>query len=153
MISWGVGGGWIAEFDWVGTRDPTPFLCAPEGLRFIDDQLGGRDALWARNHALAWQVAEQSTHDWGLPWHTPRSMVASMVTLPLPEIHGRGAEAAAELKNWLLAEASIEAQILAIEDASGPPGRLYWRFSAQAYNDAQDVERFTKALAAFAARR
>lgn len=153
VISWGAGGGWIAEFDWVGTRDPTPFLCAPDGLKFIDEQLGGREALWARNHAFAREVAEQLTHEWGLAWRTPPSMVASMVTLPLPEAHGRGAAAATHLKNQLLADAAIEAQILAIEDSAGPPGRLYWRFSAQAYNDAQDVERFTKALAAFAGRR
>lgn len=143
VISWGSTGGWLAEFDWVGTRDPTPFLCAPAGFRFIDEALGGRDALWAHNHALAWRTAEHLTARWGLPWTTPRHMVASMVTLPLPPALGRGFDAAMALKTWLLAEARIEAQILAIDD------RLYWRFSAQAYNDDEDVERFTQALADF----
>lgn len=143
VISWGAGGGWIAEFDWVGTRDPTPFLCAPEGFRFIDEALGGRQALWTRNHGLAWDTAERLTREWGLPWTTPRSMVGSMVTLPLPASLGHGYDAAMALKNWLLAQAQIEAQILAIDE------RLHWRFSAQAYNDDEDVQRFTQALAEF----
>lgn len=143
VISWGAGGGWIAEFDWVGTRDPTPFLCAPDGLRFIDQALGGRQALWAHNHALAWNTAQALSRRWGLPWTTPRAMVGSMVTLPLPSALGRGARAAMALKAWLLAEAQIEGQILAIDE------RLHWRFSAQAYNDEADVERFTQALAAY----
>jgi isopenicillin-N epimerase len=142
VISWGVGGGWIAEFDWVGTRDPTPFLCAPDGLRFIEQALGGHQALWAHNHALAWGTAQALTRAWGLPWTTPRAMVGSMVTLPLPPTFGRGHAAAMSLKAWLLAEAQVEAQILALDEA------LHWRFSAQAYNDEQDVERFTQALAA-----
>ncbi|HEV8688814.1 MAG TPA: aminotransferase class V-fold PLP-dependent enzyme [Ideonella sp.] len=145
VISWGAGGGWIAEFDWVGTRDPTPFLCAPDGFAFLDEALGGADTLWSRNHALAWRSAERLTTRWGLPWTTPREMVASMVTLPLPPALGRGFDAAMALKTWLLARAQIEAQILAIDD------KLVWRFSAQAYNDDEDVERFTQALADYAA--
>lgn len=143
VISWGAGGGWIAEFDWVGTRDPTPWLCAPDGFRFIDEALGGSQALWTRNHALAWNTAERLTRDWRLPWTTPRSMVGSMVTLPLPASLGRGHDAAMALKTWLLAQAQIEAQVLAIDE------RLHWRFSAQAYNDDEDVQRFTRALADF----
>lgn len=143
VISWGAGGGWIAEFDWVGTRDPTPFLCAPDGFGFIDEALGGCQALWLHNHTLAWDTARRLTSEWGLAWTTPRSMVGSMVTLPLPASLGSGHDAAMALKTWLLAEARIEAQILAIDES------LHWRFSAQAYNDAGDVQRFTQALADF----
>jgi isopenicillin-N epimerase len=141
VVSWGLGLGWHAEFDWVGTHDPTPFLCAPAGLHFIDDALGGREALWAHNHALAWRTATRLCERWGLQWATPRSMVGSMVSTPLPPALGRGAAAATALKDWLLYERHIEAQILAIDEA------LVWRFSAQAYNDDEDVERFTQALA------
>src|SRR5688572_26320937 len=35
VISWGFGGGFTQEFDWVGTRDPTPWLCAPDGIAFL----------------------------------------------------------------------------------------------------------------------
>ena len=78
---------------------------------------------------------------WGLPWITPRSMVGSMVSIPLPPALGATPADAAMLKNRLLADDGIEAQILSID------GALWWRLSAQAYNDADDVEHFTQALA------
>jgi isopenicillin-N epimerase len=36
VISWGFGAGFTQEFDWVGTRDPSPWLSAPDGLRFLE---------------------------------------------------------------------------------------------------------------------
>lgn len=140
VISWGFGLGWHAEFDWVGTSDPTPYLCAPAGLAFIDEVLGGREALWGHNHGLAWRSAMSLCERWGLPWTTPREMVGSMVSVPLPAALGRGAEAATALKDWLLFERSIEAQVLAIDEA------LWLRISAQAYNDDEDIERVASAI-------
>ena len=32
MISWGLGRGFTAEFDWVGTRDPSAYLAAPAAI-------------------------------------------------------------------------------------------------------------------------
>ncbi|MGM9491669.1 aminotransferase class V-fold PLP-dependent enzyme [Ideonella sp. YS5] len=140
VTSWGSGLGWHAEFDWVGTSDPTPYLCAPAGLAFIDEALGGREALWAHNHGLAWRSAERLCERWNLPWLTPRRMVGSMVSVPLPPALGHGAAAATALKDWLLFEHSIEAQILAIDEA------LWWRISAQAYNDDEDIERVASVI-------
>jgi isopenicillin-N epimerase len=140
VISWGHGLGWHAEFDWVGTNDPTPYLCAPAGLAFIDEALGGREALWAHNHALAWRSAVRLCQRWSLPWTTPREMVGSMVSVPLPPALGHGPEEATALKDWLLFEHSIEAQVLAIDDS------LWLRLSAQAYNDDQDMERVASVI-------
>lgn len=140
VASWGSGQGWHAEFDWVGTRDPTPFLCAPAGLAFLDEVLGGGERLWAHNHALAWRSAERLTKRWSLPWTTRRQSVASMVTFPLPPALGSGAPAAQDLKDYLLFERGIEAQVLALE------GGLWLRLSAQAYNDDDDVERLAEAV-------
>jgi isopenicillin-N epimerase len=140
VISWGLGLGWHAEFDWMGTSDPTPHLCAPDGLAFIDAALGGRETLWAHNHGLAWRSAVRLCERWGLPWSTPREMVGSMVSVPLPPALGRGAEAAMALKDALLFEHAIEAQILAVDEA------LWLRISAQAYNDDEDLERVASAI-------
>jgi isopenicillin-N epimerase len=140
VISWGFGLGWHAEFDWVGTSDPTPYLCAPAGLAFIDEALGGRDALWGHNHALAWRSAVRLCQRWNLPWTTPREMVGSMVSVPLPPVLGRGPQAATALKDWLLFEHSIEAQVLAIDEA------LWLRLSAQAYNEDEDMERVASVI-------
>ena len=45
VISWGLDKGFTAEFDWVGTRDTSAWLAAPEGLAFLADQ--GWDAMRA----------------------------------------------------------------------------------------------------------
>ena len=37
VISWGLDLGFTAEFDWVGTRDPSSWLAAPAGIAFLRD--------------------------------------------------------------------------------------------------------------------
>src|SRR5690606_22858583 len=74
VISWGFGTGLTQEFDWVGTRDPTPWLCAADGIRFLTDQLGG-EALYARNHALAWHAAGELARTWQSPLEIDESTV------------------------------------------------------------------------------
>ncbi len=140
VMSWGAGLGWHAEFDWPGTRDPTPFLCAPAGLAFIDEVLGGRENLWAHNHELAWSSAARLAARWGLAWTTPRHRVGSMVTFPLPPAIGGSIEDAATLKDWLLFERNIEAQPLSID------GAPWLRLSAQAYVSDEDVDRLAAAI-------
>ena len=77
------GGDWLQEFDWPGTRDPSPWLAAPAGLDFMHDVLGV-EAMREHNHALAWQGAAALARRWGREWVTPESMVGCMVTVPLP---------------------------------------------------------------------
>ena len=48
VISWGFDAGFTQEFDWVGTRDPTPWLCAPDGIAFLESL--GLDALLIDTH-------------------------------------------------------------------------------------------------------
>ena len=52
VISWGLDLGFTAEFDWVGTRDPSSWLAAPEGIAFLRD--------------LGWDDVRQYNHDLGL---------------------------------------------------------------------------------------
>ena len=41
VISWGItNDDWLQEFEWTGTRDPSPWLAAPAGLDFMRDVLG-----------------------------------------------------------------------------------------------------------------
>jgi len=139
IISWGLDLGWHQEFDWTGTRDPTPFLCAPQGIAFITDFLGAA-AMRAYNHALAWQAAGSLSARWGLPWQTPEHLVGCMVTVPLPPRLGTIPEDAARLREWLLVERDIEVAIVA------RGGCLWARVSAQVYNDMSDIERLADAI-------
>ena len=69
MISWGLDQGFTAEFDWVGTRDPSAWLAAPEGLAFLDELDFG--AVRRYNHDLAWRAAQQLADRWGTTLEFP----------------------------------------------------------------------------------
>ena len=141
VISWGVtSGDWLQEFDWTGTRDPSPWLAAPAALDFMADVVGV-DAMRHHNHALAWQSAERLCRRWRRDWTTPESMVGCMVTVPLPERLGSGDAANAQrLRDALFTRHAIEAPVIA------RGGALWARLSLQIYNDADDVERFAAAI-------
>ena len=145
VISWGLDAGLAQEFDWTGTRDPLAMLCAPAGIAFMRDVLG-LEAMRTWNHDLVWRMAHVLAARWGQAWTTPESMVGCMASVPLPErIHALGERAAPALKDWLLHERRIEAQVLAIR------GRPHVRLAAQVYNDESDYERLADAVDAWPA--
>ena len=145
VISWGVDhDDWLQEFDWQGTRDPSPWLAAPAGIAFIEQTLG-EAAMRAHNHRLAWWAALHLGERWRTDWHTPEAMIGCMVTVPLPaRFDGRDASGAQRLRDALLAEHRIEVPVIARGD------RLWARLSLQVYNDESDVERFAEAVEALA---
>ncbi len=139
-ISWGLDVGLTQEFDWTGTRDPSPMLCAPDGIAFMRDVLG-LDAMRAWNHDLVWRMAHELSARWGQPFTTLESMVGCMASVALPErIDQLGEAAAPALKDWLFHERRIEAQVLAID------GHVCVRLAAQVYNDESDYERLADAV-------
>jgi isopenicillin-N epimerase len=76
-------GGFTTEFDLVGTRDPSPWLAAPAALELLAEfGAAGSQALQPRPRlpqpASGWRSAGEPQ------FRTPRSMVASMVSVPLP---------------------------------------------------------------------
>lgn len=137
-ISWGYGLGMSAEFDLVGTRDPSPWLAAPEGIAFMREL--GLNEMRAWNHDLAYGTARTFTERWKLQIPAPESMYGSMVTIPLPERLGTTREAATKLKDALLYDERIETQLHEFA------GRLWLRIAAQVYNDASDYERLFNAI-------
>jgi len=138
VISWGFGTGFTQEFDWVGTRDPTPWLCAPDGIRFLHER--GFDDLRRYNHALAWHAAQFLAERWGRPLEIQESMVGCMVSVAAPEGAGTTTEDAVRLRDKLLFDYNIEVQMHA------RAGRVWVRVSAQIYNDEADVERLADAV-------
>ena len=144
VISWGVTqDDWLQEFDWTGTRDPSPWLAAPAGLDFMRDVLGVA-AMREHNHRLAWQSAERLARRWQQPWTTPESMVGCMVSVPLPARFVADAETASRLRDALLFEHGIEVAVIA------RAGSLWARLSLQVYNDESDIERLAQAVDALA---
>jgi isopenicillin-N epimerase len=139
VVSWYLDQGFPAEFDWVGTRDPSPFLSAPEGLAFLRDL--DFDAVRAYGHDLARRSAQMLAARWGSPFLPHESWYASMVTLPLPERLGSTPEQAMQLRDALLFEDRIEVQVHARY------GRIWLRICGQVYNDDTDVARLADAVA------
>lgn len=138
VISWGLDQGFLQEFDWVGTRDPTPWLVAPEGVRFLHDL--GYDALRRYNHDLAWHTAQYLTDRWGTPLQIDESAVGCMISVMTPESIGSARPDAVRLRDRLLFEHGIEVQVHA------RAGRVWVRVSAQAYNDRADIEKLGRAV-------
>jgi isopenicillin-N epimerase len=138
VISWGLDQGFTQEFDWVGTRDATPWLLAPEGIRFLEEL--GIDALRAYNHDLAWYAAQHLSERWQAPLQIPESVVGCMVSVMTPSSIGTTKADAVRLRDFLLFEHNIEVQVHARAD------RVWVRVSAQAYNDRGDVERLAEAV-------
>ncbi len=138
VISWGLGQGFTQEFDWVGTKDPTPYLSAPAALDLLHEW--GWEAMRGYNHRLAWDAALMLTGRWGFDLPAPEATVGCMVTLPLPGSLGKTREEAARLQYALLYEQRLEAPILCRDE------RLWVRISAQVYNELEDVERLIRAV-------
>jgi isopenicillin-N epimerase len=131
-ISHGYGAGFLAEFDWTGTRDPTPFLCVPDGIA-CHAGFGGA-GLMARNRRLALDGARLLASHWGTAIGGPPDAFAAMVTVRLP-VAETTAEAGLALQRRLAEEHRIEAAIVA------QAGSLWVRVAAQAYNELADYAR------------
>lgn len=138
VISWGYGQGIAAEFDLVGTRDPTPWLTAPAGIDFLHHL--GLDALRAWNHAIAWDGARMLASHWRVPMTADESMIGSMATIQLPSSVAADAAVVQRLRDALLYEDRIEAQMNVFKD------RAWVRFCGQAYIESSDIDRLRDAI-------
>jgi isopenicillin-N epimerase len=138
VISWGLHEGYTRAFDWVGTRDPSAWLAAPEGIAFMRDL--GVESVQRWNHDLAWQAAQLLGHAWGTEPGIDERCTGTMATVPLPTELGSSPAEATRLRDALLYEEAIEVQL----HAWG--GRLWLRLSAQIYNEISDFERLAAAV-------
>jgi isopenicillin-N epimerase len=133
----------LLEFDWTGTHDPSPYLCIPEALSFLDSLFdGGISALMRRNRELSVAGARLLEERTPLERVCPESMLGSMAALSLRE-SGRKLDAA-ELHRRLVVEQRVE---IPAHDWPEPYGPLL-RHSAHVYNELSDYERLAEAVLA-----
>jgi isopenicillin-N epimerase len=134
VISHGFGKGYLQEFDWTGTRDPSAFLSIGAALDF-HVQLGG-PALRQRNIELAAEAASLVARRLNTETlDTECAAAMRLVRLPL----GAGTDWA-PVRGKLLA-AGTDAPVHAIG------GALWLRLSAFAYNELEDYARLADIVA------
>jgi isopenicillin-N epimerase len=74
------------EFDWTGTRDPSPFLCVPRAIELVGGLVpGGWPEVRARNGALARRARSLLCEALGTAPPCPESMLGSLAAVELPE--------------------------------------------------------------------
>lgn len=134
-ISHGYGMGYTAEFDWIGTRDPSAWLSVPKAINF-HELLGGH-LLRERNTKLACEAATQLALRWKTIRGAPDDLTGSMAAIRLPVDGMATVERALELRAWLFEAHRIELTIMPFADS------LWARISAQAYNEAADYQRLS----------
>ena len=141
VISWGLDHGIAAEFDLLGTRDPTHFLTAPFAIELLNE-FGGTEgvaAIYRHNHELAWWAGQYLADRWGTRFATPEEMIGSMVNVRLPAEFGSTADDAERVR------AALEAEAIEVPIYVNPDG-LTTRISAQIYCDRADIERLGDAV-------
>jgi isopenicillin-N epimerase len=126
------------EFDWMGTVDPTPYLCVPEAIRFMGSLLdGGWSALQQRNRELALAARQILCDTLGIAIPCPQETIGSMASIPL----GKVPLAWDALQAKLMDEFKIEVPIVPWID-----GSCFVRISVQFYNQLEQYQYLAEAL-------
>jgi isopenicillin-N epimerase len=137
VLSWGSDQGYAAAFDWIGTRDVTPWLCL-ESAALAHDEFGG-SALIARNQSLAARACSYLIENTERKASAPAVLRPAMAAVaiatapPDPEAHQ-------VLRRRLARESRI------VVPVSMFGGQLWVRLSAQIYNEWSHYEALCHAL-------
>jgi isopenicillin-N epimerase len=139
VISHGFEQGFVNEFDWTGTRDPTAWLVAPAALDFYRSM--GDGALRVRNHDLVVAAAKMLVERWKTEVGAPAGMVGSMAIVRLPGSLPGTPAAAQAVHDRLWQKYHIEVPVTSLAQT------LWIRISAQIYNDLDDYQRLAAGVA------
>ncbi len=139
VLSHGYGKGYLAEFDWTGTRDCSPYLSVDAALAFYEALDPPR--LKARNLALAAEGARIVARAWGTEVLTPEGMAGSMALVALPFAVEPTREAARAVRGRIWGQHRVEVPVMAFG------GSCHVRVSAQIYNEPADYHRLAQIFA------
>ncbi len=134
------------EFGWIGTVDPTPWLCLPAAIEYMGGLLpGGWEELRAANRAKALAGRRVVLERLGMDAPCPESMLGSMAAIPLPNDATEDGTImrGGRLQTALYDQFRVEAPVMSWPAS---PRRLV-RLSAQLYNRPEEYEALAKGLA------
>ena len=74
------------EFDWMGTADPSPYLCVPEAIDFMGELVPeGWAGLRNHNHTFAVEARRRLCELLDIEPPAPDEMIGSLAAVPLPD--------------------------------------------------------------------
>jgi isopenicillin-N epimerase len=136
------------EFDWMGTDDPTAYLCIPEAIEFLGSLLpGGWTQLMENNRAKALWARQVLCETLGVSPPCPDEMIGSMAVVPLPHKLS-GYEPVGQVREWpilqdlLCDRFNIEVPVIPWTT----PFQQMVRVSAQLYNTPEQYHTLAEAL-------
>ncbi len=135
------------EFDWMGTDDPTAYLCVAEAIRFMGSLLpGGWLELMAANRTMALAARQLLCQQLGILPPCPDEMIGAIAVLPLPGdsplYQQQQSSGLPLLQDLLLKDFGIEVPMM----PSPFPHLNLLRISAQLYNTLEQYDYLAKAL-------
>lgn len=130
--------GFVPEFGWQGTRDPTAWLCVKDVLAWRQGL--GEDVVRTYCHDLLERAVGTLETAWNVGALTPRQGRAFMATLPVPGEPAASNALAEKLRAALLERDHLETQVKAAD------GVLFIRITAFVYNSDEDYARLAEAL-------
>lgn len=136
------------EFDWMGTNDPTAYMCVPEAIQFLGSLLpGGWTELMENNRAKALLARQVLCENLEVSPPCPDQMIGAIAVVPLPDRlslyeQSRRSLGCPVLQDLLLERFDIEVPII----PWNPPFNQLLRISAQLYNKPEQYEYLAKAL-------
>lgn len=129
-ISHHLGQGFVAEFDFSGTRDSSAWLAVPEALDYL--AAFGPAAVHAHNNALAREAGEMLAGAWDSEIAASPQFSAAMASVRLPGMTAADRTAARRIARHLREAHNISAGVMVID------GGVWLRVSAQIYNEIGD---------------
>jgi isopenicillin-N epimerase len=132
------------EFDWMGTSDPTPYLCVAEAIRWMSACLpGGWTELMSRNRQLVLAARQRLCEVLEVLPPCPDDMIGSMAIVPLSKWFAKHwvEDSAEALHRVLLERYHIEVPVIPWQGS-----KCFVRVSAQLYNALTDYDRLADAL-------
>jgi isopenicillin-N epimerase len=138
VISHGLGAGFDVEFDWTGTKDPSPWLAVPDAIAFAERL--GLEAMRHYQRALCSDAVALLADAWDVDPPAPDALRAALGALPFPGERPATAAEAGRLHDRLRDVHKIEVPVYPFR------GRIWIRVSAQVYNTLDQYERLAEAV-------